>query len=167
MKKRSMISVGCALVAALVMTTSSLNAQAVDNEAKKAAVQLLVTMRAKEQMTMMLPILFDALKPAVIQGRAELERDYEALRQPMIDGFTSRADGFLEAMSLLYARHFTAAELRELEAFMRQPTGQKFLAKTPIVTKESAQIGQRFGEGVAADLRNKMIDELRKRGHKI
>jgi uncharacterized protein len=36
-----------------------------------------------------------------------------------------------------------------------------------VITQESMAIGQRFGQSIASELRGRMIDELRKRGHNI
>jgi hypothetical protein len=33
--------------------------------------------------------------------------------------------------------------------------------------QESMAIGQKFGQSVAGELRNRIVEELRKRGHKI
>jgi len=52
-------------------------------------------------------------------------------------------------------------------AFYRGPTGQKFVQKLPLITQESMVIGQRFGQAIAAELRSRIVDELRKRGHDI
>jgi uncharacterized protein len=39
--------------------------------------------------------------------------------------------------------------------------------KLPLITQESMLIGQRFGQSVGAEIRARMVDELRKRGHDI
>jgi hypothetical protein len=43
----------------------------------------------------------------------------------------------------LYARHFTAAELREMAAFYRTPVGMKVIATMPQLAGESMQISQK------------------------
>jgi hypothetical protein len=43
----------------------------------------------------------------------------------------------------VYARHFTAAELREITAFYRSPVGTKLLAKMPELQQESMRASQR------------------------
>jgi len=48
-----------------------------------------------------------------------------------------------------------------------KPTGEKFLLKTPVVVQQSMAAGHNFGQSVAADLRQRMIDELRKKGHDL
>ena len=67
----------------------------------------------------------------------------------------------------MYARNFSAGEMQQLIEFYRGPVGQKFLEKMPGIMQESMVVGQKFGQSVAAELRGRMIEELRKRGHRI
>jgi hypothetical protein len=85
----------------------------------------------------------------------------------MLQTFNTRVNEVIEQIAALYARNFTADELREAVAFYRGPTGQKFVQKLPAVLQESMALGQRFGQSIASELRGHMIDELRKRGHNI
>jgi hypothetical protein len=58
-------------------------------------------------------------------------------------------------------------ELNDIETFYRSPTGQKMLAKVPAILQQSMQIGQMFGRQAGEDLRQRAIEELRKKGHQI
>jgi hypothetical protein len=73
----------------------------------------------------------------------------------------------VDGIALIYARNFTADELRQLTAFYRGPIGQKFLEKMPQIAQESMAMGQKFGQELAGNLRDRIIEELRKRGHNI
>src|SRR5688572_10924321 len=48
-------------------------------EAAAAAKELIATMRATDQFKAILPMVVQALKPAIVQGRAQMERDYDAI----------------------------------------------------------------------------------------
>ena len=72
-----------------------------------------------------------------------------------------------ELMALIYARNFSAAELRDLAAFYRTPIGQKLLQKMPTIAQESMTAGQQFAQAIGSDLQQRIVDELRKRGHDI
>ena len=97
----------------------------------------------------------------------EVERDYDAMVPQMLSAVDARMGEFTGAIAVLYASHFTADELRQLTAFYRGPVGQKFLQIMPKIMQDSMTIGQKIGESIALDTRNRMIEELRKRGHKI
>jgi hypothetical protein len=45
--------------------------------------------------------------------------------------------------------------------------GQKFLEKMPAIAQESMSAGQKWGQTVAGEMRGRIIEELRKRGHNI
>jgi hypothetical protein len=73
----------------------------------------------------------------------------------------------VNAVVLIYASNFTAAELHDLTAFYDSPTGQKFLQKTPIVTQQTMLAGQKFGQSAGAEAQKQMLDELRNKGHSL
>ena len=76
-------------------------------------------------------------------------------------------DETMEKSIGIYASHFTVSELKEVTAFYKTPTGQKFLEKTPIVMQQTMAAGKKFGEVVGAEAQQEMVDELRKKGHAI
>ncbi len=63
-------------------------------------------------------------------ARGELRREFERIQIEYL------AD-LLKDAPAIYARHFTATELREITAFYRTPTGAKALREMPAVTAES------------------------------
>jgi hypothetical protein len=104
------------------------------------------------------------MKPAILAGRPQMEKDFDAFAGALLDGMGARLDELLDQIAITYGKNFSASELREITAFYRTPLGQKFLDKQPAMTEETMTIGQNFGRGVAADLQGRMIEELRKRG---
>ena len=124
-------------------------------------------MRAVDLFKTIMPAMMQSLKPAIVQNRPQVERDYEVIVPLLLEGMNERLNEVIEQIAAVYARNFTADELREAVAFYRGPTGQKIVQKLPTITQESMAIGQRFGQSIASELRGRMIDELRKRGHNI
>jgi hypothetical protein len=141
--------------------------QPASTDAMNAARELVVTMRAADQLKLLLPAIMQQLKPAIAQGRPQVEQDFDAVMPHLMEVVDARSGEFVEAVAVIYARNFTADEIREVTAFYRGKVGQKFLEKMPTVTQESMVMGQKFGQTIAAELRTRMIEELRKRGHKI
>jgi hypothetical protein len=156
----------CALAAALWCGERSA-AQTAPADTAAAARELVVAMQADAQLRTLLPLIFQQLKPVIVQGRPEVERDYDAIQPLMQNAVNARVGDFVEAMAALYARHFTADELRQITAFYRGPAGQKFLQIMPAISQESLAMGQKLGQEIARDLQSRITDELRKRGHKI
>jgi hypothetical protein len=132
-----------------------------------AARELVTTMRAAEQLKNIVPLMMQQLKPAIVQGRPEVERDYDVMLPILVDLMNARAGVMIDAVVAVYARNFTPDEMRQVTAFYRGPAGQKLLDKTPGIMRDTMTVGQQFGQAIAGELRTKMIEELRKRGHKI
>ena len=131
------------------------------------AKELMGVMHAADNVKAMIPAIMQALKPALVQGRADVERDFDVLVPAMIQAMTSRMDEMLDKIAGVYARKFTVAEMREIIAFYSAPTGQKVVRELPSVMQESMQIGQQWGQQLGSELQQRMIEELRKKGHPI
>jgi len=160
----------CMLTVCLVVCLSAAGparAQTPSPDAMAAAHELIVTMRAADFFKTIMPALMQSFKPAIVQNRPQVERDYDAIVPLMLEGMNARLNELNEQIAAVYARNFTADELREAVAFYRGPTGQKIVQKLPALLQESMAVGQRFGQSIGNELRGRMIDELRKRGHNI
>lgn len=136
-------------------------------EALVVAKELVTSIHLMDRFKALMPAIMKGLKPAIVQGRSDVDHDYDALTPVLIDGFQARFNELSDAMAIIYASNFTPDDLRGLIAFYKSPVGQKFLEKTPIVTQESLVAGQRFGRSVAADMRQRIVEELRKKGHDL
>jgi hypothetical protein len=163
--RRNFIAIVC--FAAALPACMPARAQQPSAEAVAAARELVTTSRAGDQFKAILPILMQHLKPAVVQGRPQVERDFDVIMPMLIQGMTSRLDELTDAMANIYAQNFTVAEMRQLIQFYRSPIGQKLLEKTPAVAQQSMAVGQQFAARLVEDMKGRMIEELRKRGHKI
>jgi len=158
------------LAGLLVVTTmfsASAHAQSPNAGAEAAARELVDTIKLADQFKVMMPVILRQMKPVIVQNRPEVDRDFDALAPKMLDSMGARLDELQSAVVLIYASNFTEAELRDLIAFYRSPTGQKFLQKTPFVTQQTMIAGQKFGQSAAADLQNQMREELRRKGHDL
>ena len=147
--------------------TAQTAAPAPSAEALAAAKELVTTMHLVDQFKALMPAILQSLKPAIVQGRSGVDRDFDSLTPVILDSFQARYSELSDAMAVVYANNFTADDLRNLITFYKSPLGQKMLEKTPALTKQSLVAGQRFGASVAADLRQKIIEELRKKGHDL
>jgi uncharacterized protein len=138
-----------------------------DPEAAAAARELVDTIKLGDQFKAILPTIFQHLKPAFVQKRPEVERDFDAMMPVLQDRMGARIGELMDAVVLIYALNFTAAELRDLTAFYHTPAGQKFLQKTPIITQQTMLAGQKFGQSAGAEAEKQMLEELRKKGHAL
>jgi hypothetical protein len=155
------------LFIAVLLLNAPVHAQSQNADAEAVARELVSTIKLGDQFRAILPTIFQHLKPAIVQNRPEVERDFDALTPVLQDKMTARIDELMSAVVLIYATNFTAAELRDLLAFYNTPTGKKFLQKTPVVTQQTMAAGQKFGQSAGADAQKQLLEELRKKGHSL
>ena len=155
------------IVACLLLSAPATWAQTPTPDAMAAARSLVNTMKLADQYKALLPAILLSLKPALTQDRPEIERDYEAMMPMIADAFTPYYTSMVDGIAAVYAANFTTAELRDIEAFYRQPTGQKMLEKMPVVSQQALAVGQEIGRKAAEDLRQRLTEALRQKGHKL
>jgi len=90
---------------------------------------------------------------------AELRTEFER----SVTAFAGETTKYTPAV---YARHFTAPEMREIVAFYRTPTGAKSLHVMPLVMADvMAQMGPRV-QTFQTDLNTKIVAIMQKHGYK-
>ena len=160
---RRLLIVACLLL----LSAPATRAQAPTPDAMAAARSLVNTMKLADQYKALLPAILLSLKPALTQDRPEIEQDYDAMMPMIADAFTPYYTSMIDGIAAIYAANFTAAELREIEAFYRQPVGQKMLEKMPAISQQALAVGQEIGRKAADDLRQRLTEALRQKGHKL
>jgi uncharacterized protein len=154
------------LVLALLLITP-VQAQSPDVGSEAAAKELVATIKVGDQFKTLLPLIFQQLKPAIVQNRPDVERDYDALVPVVQDKMMARLGELEGSIVGVYAANFSASELRDLIVFYKTPTGQKLLEKTPLIAQQTMVVGRKFGEVAGSEAQHEMVDELRKKGHSI
>ena len=160
---RRLLIVACLLL----LSASAMRAQTPSSDAMTAARSLVTTMKLADQYKALLPAILLGLKPALTQDRPEIERDYETMMPMVADAFEPYYTSMVDGIAAIYATNFTAAELRDIEAFYRQPTGQKMLEKMPVISQQALAVGQEIGRKASDDLRQRLTEALRQKGHKL
>jgi hypothetical protein len=156
------------VVACLLLFSASVSrAETPAPDAMEAARSLVTTMKLADQYKALLPAIMLSLRPALTQDRPEIERDYDAMMPAISDAFTPYYSAMVDGVATVYATNFTASELREIEAFYRQPVGQKMLEKLPVISQQALAVGQEIGRKAAEDLRQRLTEALRQKGHKL
>lgn len=154
-------------IGVLLLLVFGAAAQTPSPEQLAAARKLVVTLKIADQYRALLPQLLLKLRPVVAQDRPEIERDYDAMIAPGSDIYTPFLNAMIDQMAAAYAATFTLDELRQIEAFYAQPAGKKFLEKSDALAQASAQIGQDASRKAADELKQRLTEALRQKGHKL
>ncbi len=157
-----------ALVLATLVVAAPARAQDNSPEARAAAHELigLINLDALFDTIVeaMVPQLADALANSTVGGRATAER---ALREIVVPALRDDKPIFVEAMVDIYVQNFMRAEIDDISAFYRTPTGQKSLRTLPQVTQQSIAAGGAWGGRAAERAIARNLEELRHRGIKL
>jgi hypothetical protein len=125
-------------------------------EALAAAHELMTVIKPADKFKAVLPSVMQNLKPAVVQARPEVEKQYDAMMPAFYESAQKRVNELSDAIASVYASNFTADELREIIAFYRTPTRQKLLERQAVIAQQSMTAGQELGRGVMKDVLQQM-----------
>lgn len=128
---------------------------------------LVATMKLGDQYKALLPTIVLRIKPVVTQQRAELEKRFYDLLSPDIgELYAPYYNEMLEQAATVLAANFTLDEMHQMEAFYRQPVGQKLIEKWPSIAQLTERIGQDVSLGFSDALRLRLTEALRQKSDK-
>jgi len=87
---------------------------------------------------------------------AQLRREYEAKKAELV-----------YEVAIVYAKHFTEQELKDLVVFYRSPLGQKMLKEEPAALDESFKRAQDWTIEFVDVVMTRFRAEMKKRGHQL
>jgi hypothetical protein len=70
-----------------------------------------------------------------------------------------KAEELEESMIPVYARHFTADDIKHLIAFYQSPFGKKVMREMPQIIMESNEVGVKWGQGVVTRVATRWRDQ--------
>ena len=71
----------------------------------------------------------------------------------------SATEDMLNLLLPVYQKHLTEDDLKAAIAFYDSSSGRQFAAKTPLIIKESMQLGQEWGRKLAEDFVKKLNEK--------
>jgi uncharacterized protein len=71
----------------------------------------------------------------------------------------ANTDELITLVIPIYQKNFTEEDLLETIAFYKSPVGQRLITKLPIVSQESFQVGQQWGQ----ELAKRVLDSAKKK----
>jgi hypothetical protein len=153
--------------AVLLLSIGAARAQSPSPDALEAARTLVTTLKLTDQYKALLPGILFSLRPTLTQDRPEIERDFDAMVPTVLQGFSAYDKNMVDGAAALYAKAFSVDELRAIEAFYRSPAGQKYRQKSQELTLMSLQIGDDISRKAVDELKARMSQLLREKGHKL
>ena len=102
-----------------------------------------------------------------LQQNPALGKDLNEIADKLRTDLAPRFAELTNEMAVLYATHFTGAELKAILAFYQSPVGKKVLSEQPTVVDASMKYAQEWANKLSDQVIAKMRDELKKRGHSL
>jgi uncharacterized protein len=135
--------------------------------AMKLAREILDLKNSNAMFEPMVPGVIERVRLMHLQTNPNLRKALDEVAQVLRKAFESRTEDLMQDIAWLYAARFTEAELKEIVAFYKTPTGKKVIELEPRVF-DDAMLGlktwqEKFAEEVLARFRL----EMKKRGHSL
>lgn len=131
-------------------------------ERTRIAEMMIAEAGGAEMLDTMMKSMFDRLLPALSDANKGREAE---IRKILTDefgaAFKAAAPAILEKSRDLYAERFTVAELNEILAFSRSPTGRKANRLLPEIQLEMLSFGQDVGKAAVEAVLPRIIDRLK------
>ena len=99
--------------------------------------------------------------------RPELTKDLDQVLEGIKPEIERQKQAMVETTARYYANAFTESELKDLIAFFKTPTGQKYLQLSPKVLDGLSLEAQRWAERTSQQVMSRVRDEMAKRGHQM
>jgi uncharacterized protein len=123
----------------------------IDPDRIAAAKELMDATGATKSMEVMVNIMAEQLKPLMLRAYPGKEKEVSEGIEVMVKRMHQNSNELLEAILPLYAERFSVAEMREVIAFAKSPTGAKFVAASPEISQQSAAIGNAWGRRIGME----------------
>ncbi|MBV8977792.1 MAG: DUF2059 domain-containing protein [Alphaproteobacteria bacterium] len=128
-----------------------------------AALDLLDATNAMSNMTQMINTMMNYAMAEVKAQHPDLaDADIERYKNILSDEFVSREPELKRAIAVVYAQHFSEADLHALADFYRSELGKRYIATLPAMIKDMTPAGMAWGRQLAREALEKFLKTLPK-----
>jgi hypothetical protein len=112
------------------------------------------------------PQLFERLREQIV-ARPELSKDMNDIIKALEPEMELQKQQAINAIALIYTRVMTEAELRDVSAFFKSPSGRKYVETQPAVLDELVREMQVWSQDLAEYVMIRVRAEMQKKGHQL
>jgi hypothetical protein len=157
-----------ALVATLVCFAAATGqAQAPTAGAVASARELIAVKGGGAMFEPVIPGVVESTKNSLLPTNPNLSRDLNEVSLQLRKEYESKKAELLYEVAIVYAKHFTEQELKDLVAFYKSPLGQKMLKQEPLALDESFKRAQEWSIEFSESVMGRFRTEMKKRGHPL
>lgn len=111
--------------------------------------------------------VIEFVKGTFVPTNPQLSGELNEVAVKLRKDYDSKRTDLLNEVASVYAQKFTEAELKELIAFYKSPTGKKMAAEEPAAIDEGLKRAQTWADAFSAEVMTKFRDEMKKKGHDL
>ena len=156
-----------ALVLAWLSGAGPAAAQQPTPSAIVTAKELLVVKGATGMFDAVIPGMVESTKNAFLPTNPGLYKEINQAAAKVQTEFAPRRSEVIDDIARLYAQHFTEAELKEMIAFYKTPTGRKLVADEPAIIQQGLARADVWSRKVAEEVMSQFRAEMKKMGHDL
>jgi uncharacterized protein len=109
----------------------------------------------------------DQIRTGFSRTRPELIKDMEEALKAIVPDLSRQSDQMITAAARLFAGRMSEAELKEVGAFFKTPTGQKYvMTQGPLVNDLYLEM-QVFSQTLGNVMMDRLREDMRKKGHQL
>jgi uncharacterized protein len=114
-----------------------------------------------------IPGVVETTKNNLLPTNPSLAKDLNEVSAQLRREFEGKKAELVYEVAIIYAKHFTEQELKDLVTFYKTPLGQKMLREEPIAVEESLKRAQDWSMDFAEVVMGRFRAEMKKRGHDL
>jgi uncharacterized protein len=157
-----------ALAAALMcVSVTAGQAQAPTAGAVAAARELIAVKGGGGMFEPVIPGVVETTKNSLLPTNPSLSRDLNEVSLQLRREYESKKAELVYEVAIVYAKHFTEQELKDLVTFYKSPLGQKMLKEEPVALDESLKRAQDWSVDFSEVVMGRFRAEMKKRGHQL
>ncbi|MCB4767954.1 DUF2059 domain-containing protein [Ancylobacter sp. Lp-2] len=156
-----------AVAPALAQSAAPAAAAQPSPERMKLANELLVANGEASSFDSIIPTIVEQTAGSFVQANPDLIRDLRDVAKSLVPEYEARKAEITAILARTYAAQFTEAELGELLAFYRSPTGRKLVAQRQELLDEGLKGIQTWSAKFGQEVETRVRAEMKKRGFTI
>lgn len=137
---------------AILGLSSAAQAQEPSQAQLDAAHSAISALHATDDFDAILPNAAEALKHSLIQADPNLQKEITATVDEKALEMAGRRGDLEKEIASIYAKSFSAEELKAIADFYNSAPGKKLLEQGPVVTRETLKAARIWSNGIARDL---------------
>jgi hypothetical protein len=160
-------SVLCALAGCFIAAAAHAQAPAPTAGAVAAARELVVVKGGAAMFEPVIPGVIETAKNSLVPNNPNLTKELNDVAGQLRKDYEGKKAELVYEVAVIYAKHFTEQELKELVAFYKSPLGQKMLKEEPLALDQGMKRAQDWSQDFSEAVLMRIRTEMAKKGHPL